>query len=65
VFPKARRLAHAEKMKKLSPTCSSKRSDARREMKDREIIADNLKKAGWCCGRVSVLDSQGANDPDC
>jgi hypothetical protein len=24
-----------------------------------EIIADNLSKAGWSCGCVSVLDSEG------
>jgi hypothetical protein len=28
-------------------------------VKDREIIADNLSKAGWSWGCVSVLDAQG------
>ena len=28
-------------------------------MKYWEIIADNLSKAGWSLGRVSVLDSEG------
>jgi hypothetical protein len=46
-------------MKKLSPNCSSKRSDARRKMKYWEIIADNLKKAGWSWGCVSAFDSNG------
>jgi hypothetical protein len=26
---------------------------------DREIIADNLKKAGWSLGYVSAIDSDG------
>jgi hypothetical protein len=30
-----------------------------------EIIADNLSKAGWSSGCVSVMDSCGANDLDC
>jgi hypothetical protein len=28
-------------------------------MKDLEVIADNLKKAGWSWGWVSAIDSQG------
>jgi hypothetical protein len=28
-------------------------------MKDREIIADNLSKAGWSWGCVSALDCEG------
>ena len=28
-------------------------------MKDWEIIADNLKKAGWSLGWVSAIDSRG------
>ena len=28
-------------------------------MKDWEVVADNLKKAGWSSGWVSALDSQG------
>jgi hypothetical protein len=28
-------------------------------LKDREIIADNLSKAGWSLGWVSALDPQG------
>jgi len=28
-------------------------------MKSWEIIADNLKKAGWSCGWVSALDCEG------
>ena len=28
-------------------------------MKDWEVIADNLSKAGWSWGYVSALDSQG------
>jgi hypothetical protein len=28
-------------------------------MKDWEIIADNLSKAGWRCGCVSAIDSEG------
>jgi len=28
-------------------------------MKDWEIIADNLSKAGWSCGCVSAIDSNG------
>jgi hypothetical protein len=34
-------------------------------MKYWEIIADNLKKAGWSWGCVSAIDSEGANNPDC
>jgi hypothetical protein len=30
-----------------------------------EIIADNLKKAGWSLGWVSAIDSSGPNDLDC
>ncbi len=30
-----------------------------------EIIADNLKKAGWSLGYVSAVDSPGTNDLDC
>jgi hypothetical protein len=32
---------------------------ARHNMKYWEIIADNLKKAGWSLGWVSVLDCEG------
>jgi hypothetical protein len=32
---------------------------ARHKMRSWEIIADNLKKAGWSLGYVSALDSQG------
>jgi hypothetical protein len=28
-------------------------------MKDWEVVADNLKKAGWSWGSVSTIDSQG------
>jgi hypothetical protein len=28
-------------------------------MKDWEVVADNLKKAGWSWGYVSAIDSQG------
>jgi hypothetical protein len=28
-------------------------------MKDLEVVADNLKKAGWSLGWVSAIDSQG------
>jgi hypothetical protein len=28
-------------------------------MKDWEIIADNLRKAGWSCGCISAIDSNG------
>jgi hypothetical protein len=28
-------------------------------MKDLEVVADNLKKAGWSWGWVSAIDSQG------
>jgi hypothetical protein len=28
-------------------------------MKDWEVVADNLKKAGWSLGWVSAVDSQG------
>ena len=28
-------------------------------MKDWEVVADNLKKAGWSLGYVSAVDSQG------
>jgi len=34
-------------------------------MKDWEIIADNLSKAGWSWGCVSAVDAQGENDLDC
>jgi hypothetical protein len=34
-------------------------------MKYWEIIADNLSKAGWSWGCVSVLDAKQANDLDC
>ena len=34
-------------------------------MKDWEIIADRLSKAGWSLGWVSAIDSKGANDLDC
>ena len=29
-------------------------------MKDWEVVADNLKKAGWSVGWVSALDLEGA-----
>jgi hypothetical protein len=32
---------------------------ANHQMKDWEIIADNLSKAGWSLGCVSALDSHG------
>jgi hypothetical protein len=32
---------------------------ARNRMKNWEVIADNLSKAGWSCGRVSAIDSNG------
>jgi hypothetical protein len=28
-------------------------------MKSWEIIADNLKKTGWCCGCISSTDHEG------
>ena len=28
-------------------------------MNDWEVVADNLKKAGWCFGWISAMDSQG------
>jgi hypothetical protein len=34
-------------------------------MKYWEIIADNLKQAGWSLGWVSALDVEWANDLDC
>jgi len=34
-------------------------------VKDWEIIADNLSKAGWSWGWVSALDPERANDLDC
>jgi hypothetical protein len=34
-------------------------------MKDWEVVADNLKKAGWSLGWLSVIDSEGADDLDC
>jgi hypothetical protein len=37
----------------------SKRSTIRRVKRDWEIIADNLKKAGWSLGWVSAVDSEG------
>ena len=36
-----------------------------RRVKYWEIIADNLSKAGWSWGCVSVLNAQRANDLDC
>ncbi|HMF46254.1 MAG TPA: hypothetical protein VKE29_06235 [Candidatus Udaeobacter sp.] len=35
------------------------KSDTIRRVKDWEIIADNLHKAGWSLGWVSVLDIEG------
>jgi hypothetical protein len=32
---------------------------ANHQMKDSEIIADNLSKAGWSLGWVSAVDSKG------
>ena len=32
---------------------------ANHQMKDWEIIADNRTKAGWSCGCVSAIDSNG------
>jgi len=32
---------------------------ARNRMKNWEVIADNLSKAGWSYGYVSAVDSQG------
>jgi len=32
---------------------------AKRQPKSREVIADNLKKAGWSLGYVSANDSHG------
>jgi hypothetical protein len=34
-------------------------------MKYWEIIADNLKKAGWSLGYVSAIDSKGRTNLDC
>jgi len=34
-------------------------------VKNWEIIADNVKKAGWSLGWVSAVDSEGAKDLDC
>ena len=47
------------KNRKAQPRCSTKRSHARRKMKYWEIVADNLKKAGWSWGCVSAIDSNG------
>jgi hypothetical protein len=38
---------------------SSGNENGSAEMKDWEIITDNLSKAGWSVGRVSALDSNG------
>jgi hypothetical protein len=38
--------------------CRAKRTDSG-SVKDWEIIADNLSKAGWSLGWVSALDAQG------
>jgi hypothetical protein len=38
---------------------NSSGNENRRAMKYWEIIADNLKKAGWSLGYVSAVDSQG------
>jgi hypothetical protein len=35
------------------------KSDTIRRVKDWEIIADNLSKAGWSVGCVSALDCEG------
>src|SRR4029077_6580479 len=47
------------KNSKAQPDCSTERSHARHNMKYWEIIADNLKKAGWSLGYVSAVDSNG------
>ena len=35
------------------------------DVKDWEIIADNLSKAGWSWGYVSAIDCERANNLDC
>jgi hypothetical protein len=43
----------------------NKRGTIRPAVKYWEIIADNLKQAGWSLGFVSAIDFSGANDLDC
>jgi hypothetical protein len=38
---------------------TARRIAARNRMKNWEIIADNLSKAGWSWGCVSAIDSEG------
>jgi hypothetical protein len=43
----------------LKPTDIIMSAIARNRMKNREVIADNLSKAGWSWGCVSAIDSNG------
>ena len=43
----------------LKSLAARKRGRIRSALKYWEIIADNLKKAGWSLGYVSAIDSQG------
>ena len=52
-------LALQSQNRKAQPGRRTTRSYARRNVKDLEIITDNLSKAGWSRGCVSALDSKG------
>ena len=43
-------------MQQWDPIMTARRFAARNQMQNREIIADNLSKAGWSWGCVSAVD---------
>jgi len=45
--------------------CEAKKRQNSARVKYWEIIADNLKKAGWSLGYVSAIDSEGRTHLDC
>ena len=54
-----RRRVPATKTQKVHQASPARRCHAPRKMKDWEIIADRLSKAGWSWGCVSAIDSNG------
>jgi hypothetical protein len=48
-----------------SHTDSESKIGTIRRVKYREIVADNLHKAGWSLGWVSTIGSKGTNNLDC
>jgi hypothetical protein len=52
-------LAFSNSNPQFKPTGIIMSAIALNRMKDWEIIADNLRKAGWSCGCISAIDSNG------